>query len=949
MRLAFTTIFLIYTWPIIGQEFYFREEPPLTDGNVRQISLLFQSSDHLLWLGTTQGLFTYDGRKYKYQPRPDLQNIKVTTIAENQENQIWVGYEDGYIHLVNLYNQDEALMTDSLKGASISKILFSPSKGNFITTYGKGTWKLVDGTLVRLKFEALASIDDIYDALLDHQGRLWLATDNGIWIYSPGPDESLRHLHRPDGLPDEIVTQLEADKNGDIWIGLYDHGLAKYKFSNDSIFTYLLPDPNSGSMTVLARGRPGEVWFSTERTLSRYSSSHHGQRIQLPADFNNRIGALLYDQSGMLWVSTGNKLSAANTRLEFWTPGLNGIQAIGIADDKIWLGCEKGLFAMDQSTGNVTSRLKKEKINVLSLYTDPTEKLWVGTFGQGLYCLDPRSEQFAHLTEKNDLSNNSILNIAGRDKTVWLATLGGITQVDWSENQFEKDILVEGFFEKFNFPEGYVYDIFASDDGRIWFGTDGKGLYTLHENQFRNFEISLPDSVSENTDLKTIYSLTQGSDHSIWISGSQGQVFQLDESGKMIKRFLNAEGNSQSLVTTGEDEILMISEGGIKVSKNWGNMMWYGESSGLKSFDPEINAVTTDKDGSVWIADQDEVWHYIPQPMDTGQHVRMHLESISPSSLYKAEDARLRPDSNFIDIRFIGLWSQDPGRIKYRYMLEGHDQNWINTSERRAVYSRLSPGTYTFIVEGTHEDDFRNAGTFRRTFLVPYPFYFRWWFVLGISLLVTWIAFKYFLSRIKRIKNLHNLEKEKTMLRLHAIQAQVNPHFLFNSFNTLAGIIEEDQPAAVDYVDQLSAFFRGVLMHRNAELIRIEEELELVRNYTFILHKRYGNNLVIEEIIHQNNGWIAPLSIQLLVENAIKHNIVSKEKPLHITLTVNKEWVSVSNPVQPKFHDSVESTGFGLSSLLARYQYLTREKIEITHTPDTFAVKIPIIQSDPNQ
>jgi LytS/YehU family sensor histidine kinase len=98
----------------------------------------------------------------------------------------------------------------------------------------------------------------------------------------------------------------------------------------------------------------------------------------------------------------------------------------------------------------------------------------------------------------------------------------------------------------------------------------------------------------------------------------------------------------------------------------------------------------------------------------------------------------------------------------------------------------------------------------------------------------------YILSRIRRIHQNHAHEREKTMLKLHAIQAQVNPHFLFNSFNTLAGIIEEDQEAAVDYIDQLSAFFRDVLMHRNAELIQLQEEMEMVRHYAFLLQKRYG-------------------------------------------------------------------------------------------------------------
>ena len=202
-------------------------------------------------------------------------------------------------------------------------------------------------------------------------------------------------------------------------------------------------------------------------------------------------------------------------------------------------------------------------------------------------------------------------------------------------------------------------------------------------------------------------------------------------------------------------------------------------------------------------------------------------------------------------------------------------------------------------------------------------------------------------DRISRVNRFHQLEKEKTTLQLHAIQAQVNPHFLFNSFNTLSGIIEEDQEAAVDYVDQLSAFFRGVLQHRNSELITLAEEIEIMRNYTYILKKRYGNNIIIDENISSNEGFIAPLTLQLLVENAIKHNIVSNEKPLRITITIDENWVEVVNPIQPKFQSMIESTGFGLSSLLTRYKYLTNTLIDIHHDRNIFAVRIPIIHLNP--
>ncbi len=931
---------------VFSQDFYFRKEPALVVEDVRQINIIFQAEDQLIWLGTDKGIFWYDGRRYMQSPRPDQRLEKVTCIAQSRKGEIWAGYEDGYLHTMTAHGHGKNIAADSLQGSLISSLLFNDADQLFITTYGKGLWMVTEDTLKRLRFRELDQMDDIYDALFDRQGRLWLATDNGIWIYQSQAPESLLHIGRDEGLPDEIVTQLELSGNGDIWIGLYDHGLAYYAMDRDTVVPLMSLQTSFGNVIGICKGRSGEGWMATEKSIARYNLSDGSKEIKLPFELKDRVGSLLYDISGNLWIASGNKIFVANTRFEFIEPGISGIQALAVSNEKIWLGCESGLYAMDRQRQQVSRYLKNEKMNILSMYTDDAGMLWIGTFGQGLYCFDPRTERHLHLTEKNGLSNNSILNMDGHGETIWLATLGGITELNWKGNPFNNEISITGFNDKFNFPEVYVYDVFAGPDGKIWFGTDGKGLYVYENGQFRSFETKA-DTIAQTDDHpKTIYSIVAGQKNSIWISGVKGQVLHLGESGEILGHFQGSQGLIQSLVPAGEDEMLMIREAGIHVLNRFGQLNLYTESSGVSSFTPTINAAVQDKDGSVWIADTDRVLHYLPYREDTNQHVRMHLRGISPSTLLADQKVKLEADSNFIDVRYMGLWYQDPASVRYRYRLIGHDQSWIYTQDLQAVYSSLSPGQYTFIVEGSHNEDFSSAQSLTRQFIVRPPFYLRWWFIAGTCLLITWMAYTYFTARIKRINKLHELEKEKTMLRLHAIQAQVNPHFLFNSFNTLAGIIEENQEAAVDYVDQLSGFFRGVLTHRNAELISLEEELELVRNYIYILQKRNGSNLRIHEQIAHYGGWIAPLSIQLLVENAIKHNIVSAERPLVISIVVDQEWVSVSNPVQPKINASTESTGFGLSSLVARYAYLTGRKIEIRKEQNTFAVKIPIIYND---
>ena len=529
---------------------------------------------------------------------------------------------------------------------------------------------------------------------------------------------------------------------------------------------------------------------------------------------------------------------------------------------------------------------------------------------------------------------------------MWLATLGGVTQIEWTTDPFAPGLRVSEVQDQFESPPGYVYDVFVSLTGKVWFGTDGKGLFYMDKGALYPVPITYPESDTSEIEIKTIYSITEDWEHRMWISAAKGLVLCVAEDGKLIDKIVSPNGVSNIVAMTGTEELLLIREGLIQTITANTKVTWLDETSGLTSFAPQFNATDTDADGSVWIADNDNVLHYTAyhQPLD--RLVKMHFEDISPGSLDLPQPVKLAPDSNFLDVRFTGIWYQDPSQVRYRYMLKGHDADWIYSPEGRAVYSRLSPGAYTFLLQGSNNDDFSQSPVLERSIIVMPPFYLRWWFIILIIALAGWIVYSFIRARIRRLQKFHLLEKEKTTHQLHAIQAQVNPHFLFNSFNTLSSIIEEDQQAAVAYVDQLSSFFRGALMHRDDELITLAQEMDIVRNYMYILIKRYGDNIHIQEHITNLTGWIAPLSIQLLVENAIKHNTVSAGRNLAIQITIDNKWVEVSNPIQPKFQTIEESTGFGLSSLITRYTYLTPQKIEVTRESNRFTVRIPVLYPD---
>jgi LytS/YehU family sensor histidine kinase len=182
---------------------------------------------------------------------------------------------------------------------------------------------------------------------------------------------------------------------------------------------------------------------------------------------------------------------------------------------------------------------------------------------------------------------------------------------------------------------------------------------------------------------------------------------------------------------------------------------------------------------------------------------------------------------------------------------------------------------------------------------------------------------------------------------LQALKAQINPHFLFNSFNTLITIIDENAlkpEIAIEYVEKLSDFFRSILQYREQETISLEEEFELVQTFGYLLTKRYGTNLILHFDAAPKDAFILPLTLQMLVENAVKHNVIAENRPLDVYITIDDDqYITVKNNLQPK-SSAEPSTQFGLQSIVRRYQLMSERKVIIEKDRDTFRVRIPIIK-----
>jgi len=188
------------------------------------------------------------------------------------------------------------------------------------------------------------------------------------------------------------------------------------------------------------------------------------------------------------------------------------------------------------------------------------------------------------------------------------------------------------------------------------------------------------------------------------------------------------------------------------------------------------------------------------------------------------------------------------------------------------------------------------------------------------------------------------LVEENMRTRYDALKNQLDPHFLFNSLNTLNGLIGIDDDKARDYVDNLSSIFRYTL-HSKA-ICKLSEEIEFANSYISLLKIRYGENLIVRYDIEEKyrDWYLMPVSIQLLVENAIKHNIISNRKPLFILIqTTENESIIVENIINPRLEEGL-SGGVGLSNLADRYSILFHKSITITKNEGLFTVEIPLIK-----
>jgi len=914
-----------------------------------KISKIFQDKKGYLWLGTNIGICRYDGISFNYLEKDSNQ---VTAIAESSRGMLWMGHVNGLIEYIENDSLKKFLPQEGLPQIKITDLLFDQQNRLWFATYGEGIYCFDNNVLYNINHDDGLSDDNVYDLLLN-DGKLWAATDMGISIctFQKGK-KRISIINDKNGLPDNIVRNLKNDEDGNTWIALQDKGVCYYdKGLAKIIVPAELGDWQYGQVNeVLPMKR--EVYIGTEEhgiIEVHYGLPATNKMIPAKKQKINAIQQLLLDKNEQVWMVADNLLSMANSNrfqvIEIPTEWQDGIKAITTDHTGgIWFANAKGVFVKKDNNAPVKKVQLPLPVNytsIVSLFADDDLNIWIGTYNYGLYQYNFYTNKIKQFTKANGLGDDNISSITGKGTEIWLGTLGGATKMDLSGGV----PVFENYSKGNGLSNNYVYNVFIDSKGNKWFATDGNGISKLDDKGFTNFDV-IP-----GLEKNIVYTITEDIYANIWFTGRNSGLFVFD--GKKFKKYgiNNALHDNEILNIAGDNNgnLLLTHPDGLEVfniKKEY--FTFYGAESGFDNINPQINAYCITSKNAILVGASDKIIQYYAAAVGCNQVPQLVMNSIGV--FFNPIDFSAKKifdyDENHLTFNYAGLWYADPAAVKYQYQLAGYGKGWISTKDHIITFPNLPPGKYTFMVRAAVNDQFKQSVPLTYTFVISTPFWKTTWFRLAALLLAGLIIYYFVSTRIRLIRFQQEKEKQLLVSQLEVLRNQLNPHFLFNSFNTLMNIIDKDKQLAMEFAEKLSDFYREILLLQDREMVTVAEELSLLQNYIYLQQKRFGNNLQLDLHIfdeHKTAG-IPPLTLQLLAENALKHNTVDENNPLLIKIESAQSFLIVSNNISRQ-EGVVKSAGIGLQNIRRRVFLLTGEEVKVVKAETEFNVIIPIKNS----
>ncbi|MES2581504.1 MAG: two-component regulator propeller domain-containing protein [Pseudomonadota bacterium] len=772
-----------------GYEFKFISRTPETPDQagrqaegrpVRNVTGLYEDSEHTLWIITSAQLLRYDPLSEALTAIPDqagsppISNTNLRGMVEMPGGELLVPTWNGLFVVDRKTGRYTVLLADSSKKdwlqSSVINTVFRDKTGVVWLGTSVGLerldWETRTFSLVKPYPQRpdLLPPNQVFKILEDRDASLWLGTPDGLVNYSPKTQQSIRYVNDPkdkDGFSGKPVEDLMLDANGVLWVATDGGGFSIFErtaqFPQGHFVTHRsLPDQASSLSTNVVRAifedRSGDIWVGNYPSGINY------------LDRSNEVLTTLFDDP------------QSKSRVQ------NAILAVREdAKRNLWLGTDGGgLNRLDRATNQLTN-YKPEPGNpnslsgsaVLDVLIADDGKVWTGTWDGGVSVLDPATGKFRRLpfdvtrlnaqsvTTSRRLNNDSVWSVKqDRQKTIWLGTFrGGLSKFDVKTETFthyshRKD-------DPTSISFGVVWNTFEDSKGNFWVGTtSGLDLMDRTTGTFRHFKTDPknPGSLSNTS----VTAFLEDSKQRLWV-GTEAGLNLLNPDGKTFTIFNKATGfNDDSIKTIVEDaqgQLWLATNSGVSIfnpdtgevkniSRDGGRLMGiFHIDSGLLSSSGEV--VFGGVGGLRIFSPKKLRENRIPPPIVfTGLKVFNNdirvggADGILSRSLNNTQSLVLDYRQNMLQLNFAALNFRDSHKNQYAYKLEGFDRNWLSAEDRRAaVYTNLDAGTYQFRVKGSNNDGvWNNDGATITIVQLPPPWQTWWAYTLYVLLLVLGIA-----------------------------------------------------------------------------------------------------------------------------------------------------------------------------------------------------------------
>lgn len=915
---------------------------------------LAQTPDGYLWAGTYEGLARFDGASFTvFSPgnSPGLPGKAIIGLHAARDSTLWIGtsatglavMRHGAFRTVIAGSQEDPVSTgamyedtrggfwvvtskglahfagDSLAGMYTSKNGLSGTNltdiaedaaGNILVASGEKVLVLRDSVFI--EYEPLSHTGkSILKLCRDSHGVLWTGNWDGTVCELRSPEP--RGLHVYDTGLRYKVGRLLVDKDGAIWGGTGGGGI--FRISDGKVSSYGVRHGLSGEQVdAMFEDREGSLWVGVSPGgLNRFVESKFTTYLTGVTTPQNFVWSVGEDRDGTIIAGTASRelmrLADGTFRPFHFVKGqLNGVPHAYVRDHEgaLWIGTSAGLYEVK---GGKTAWFPLGFVGTIK--EDKGGILWVGTSGGLLY----RSRgKFIRLQEPFGSRKLDVRVIdVGEDGTMWVGTYStGLVRFKvHGSPQNPGEMLVTDtawYCVKSGLRCRWIAGLHRDSEGMVWIATIGGGLSVFKDGKIINLTRGgLPDD--------EYYVILADSHGYFWLTNNNG-IFRVkrDEllayaDGRTASYGVKRFGANAGMMS---DEFNGGSEGAGILTR--GGMLCFPSAIGVVMASPDsfpVNVVAP------------------PVSIEKAWIDRRELSVFS-----RVEALREEGDLQF---SYSGISLSGPEGVEFEVKLDGYDKNWISVGTRRIVsYTNIPPGDYVFRVRARNADGIWNVdGASLPLSLTPH-FYQTFWFYIVCGLALLWAGWGA-LGMYRREKDRQlvaaQLESQLASARLHTLETQVQPHFLFNTLNGITALIDEDPGKATQMITRLSEFVRMALDRSGLQEIPLREELQFVDRYLDIQLLRFSDRLTVERSIDDEclDAMVPTMILQPLVENSIRHGVAKRRG----AVTVRLEALRVNGSLQLSVKDTGAGLpaegiheGIGLSNTRARLQQLYGEEQE---------------------